>query len=404
MSGDSVTFTAANLPGPGAWTAWYLLDDGYDAATAGVDFEIGAIPMTFSLDKASYTSVEDVVVSWGNAPGNTNDWIGIYPSGVTPSSGSSGWMYAGGTADGSVTFSPSNLPGAGDWTAWYLLNDGYTPATAGVDFSIVNLTASIVSFTSSSDFIADGPVTLSWSLDDAGGNAPVDSLTISDGLNPVDVPGQSELVVNPAGTTEYTLSLNDGADTRVVKVFKDAGNTAAFFLDKTSYTTGEKVVVSWADVAGGSNDWIGLYKAGDTPGSVSSTLWTYLNGTQTGGGSTPSGSFAFEPLPKGDYFVVLLLDDGYTVAEGPILFTVAEGSAARFEVTQISYDPQADQISLTWTSRPNQTYAVSYSGDEEFEFNGEVNDSVSSDGDTTTLTFASPVPGSRKLYFRVSEN
>ncbi len=139
----SVTFTAAeNLP-PGAWTAWYLLNDGYESPTAGVDFDIEAIPMTISLDKASYAFDEDVVVSWANSPGNTADWLGIYPRGATPGPGSSGYLYVNGTqsatvgiATGSVTFTPASLPVPGAWTAWYLLDDGYTPATAGVDFDI----------------------------------------------------------------------------------------------------------------------------------------------------------------------------------------------------------------------------------------------------------------------------
>ena len=141
----SVTFITGSEdhPGliPGQWTAWYLLEDGYNPATAGVDFDITAPPvsMAFSLDKASYTSDEDIIVSWANAPGNSNDWIGIYPRGVTPAAGvgSSAWMYAGEVGEGSVTFASANLPGAGTWTAWYLLTDGYDPATAGVDFDIV---------------------------------------------------------------------------------------------------------------------------------------------------------------------------------------------------------------------------------------------------------------------------
>ena len=105
-----------------------------------------AAQMTFSLDKASYGASEDVVAVWANGPGNAADWIGIYPRGVTPSSGSSAWLYVSGTTsasvgaeEGSVTFAPSSLPGAGSWTAWYLLNDGYTPATEGVDLSLIHI-------------------------------------------------------------------------------------------------------------------------------------------------------------------------------------------------------------------------------------------------------------------------
>ncbi|MED5585520.1 MAG: endonuclease/exonuclease/phosphatase family protein [Verrucomicrobiota bacterium] len=331
----SVTFVPSSLPGAGSWTAWYLLNDGYTPATEGVDFDIvPAGQVSFSLDKTNYESEENVVASWTGAPGNATDWVGIYPRGVIPSQGSSAWLYVNGTQsatvgveDGSVTFTPGDLPGLGDWTAWYLLNDGYTPAAEGVDFSIQNVIASIVSFNSSSQFIGDDPITLSWSLDDAGGNIPIQSLTLEDGINPpIDVKGLTDIDVNPAGNAEYTLNLNGGVDTRLVKVFRDTGNSATFSLDKTSYSTGENVVVSWEDAAGGTNDWIAIYKLGETPGSVSSTRWNYLNGSQVGGGSFPSGSMSFAPFPDGDYFALLLLDDGYTVAQGPIRFTVGTGS------------------------------------------------------------------------------
>ena len=104
--------------------------------------DFASAQVSFSLDKASYGSSEDIIASWTNGPGNANDWIGIYPRGVTPSPGSSAWLYVNGTTtategvvDGSVTFTPFSLPGAGDWTAWYLLEDGYTPAAEGVDFT-----------------------------------------------------------------------------------------------------------------------------------------------------------------------------------------------------------------------------------------------------------------------------
>ena len=334
----SVTFTPSLLPGPGSWTAWYLLDDGYTPATEGVDFDIhnngDGLLGSFSLDKTSYESTDDIVASWTDGPGNPTDWIGIYPRGMTPRSGSSGWLYLNGTqsattgaVDGSVTFTPADLPGLGDWTAWYLLNDVYTPATEGVDFSIVNVIASIVSFKSSSQFIGDEPINLRWSLDDAGGNIPIQSLTIEDGINPpIDVKGLTSIDVKPTVNTEYTLNLNDSDDTRQIKVLKDTVSTAEFSLDKTTFTTEENVVVNWNDAVGGPNDWIGIYKLGDTPGAVSATSWNYLNGTQTEGGTFPNGTMSFAPFPDGDYFAALLLNDGHSVAQGPIRFTVGIGS------------------------------------------------------------------------------
>ena len=412
----SVTFTPSFLPGPGSWTAWYLLNDGYTPATEGVDFDIDInnddLLGSFSLDKTSYGSSEDIVVTWTEGPENATDWIGIYPRGVTPSPGSSGWLYVNGTqsataglADGTVTFTPFSLPGPGEWTAWYLLNDLYTPATDGVDFTIISDVASIVSFESSSQFIGNDPITLSWSVADSNGNIPIQSLTIEDGINPpIDVKELTSLDVNPSINTDYTLTLNDGADTRFLTVYKDTGSNAAFSLDWTTYTPEEDIVATWSDAAGGPTDWIGIYKLGDTPGSISSTSWNYLDGTQVGGGSFPSGSMTFPPLQEGDYFAVLLLNDGYTIAQGPIRFKVSLDGRVRLKITEISYDQVTELITITWTSRPNKTYAVFFSDDGQLNFNADVDDSVVSAGDTTTLTFPNPEPDALKLFFRVVEN
>ena len=98
------------------------------------------------------------------------------------------------------------------------------------------------------------------------------------------------------------------------------------------------------------------------------------------------------------------VSNGYTIAQGPIRFKVSLDGRIRLKITEISYDQATEQITITWTSRPNKTYAVFFSDDEQLNFNSDVDDSVVSAGDTTTLTFSDPVPGAQKLFFRVLEN
>ena len=73
-----------------------------------------------------------------------------------------------------------------------------------------------------------------------------------------------------------------------------------------------------------------------------------------------------------------------------------------FAITSISYDQASEQVTLTWTSSPNRTYAVFFSDD--LNFDTDVDDSVVSAGDTTSLTFSNPAPGARQVFFRISEN
>ncbi|MGK4578970.1 alkaline phosphatase family protein [Kitasatospora sp. HPMI-4] len=61
---------------------------------------------------------------------SSTNWIGIYPTGVTPGQKASlTWQYAP-NGSGSLTFGTGSLSGPGTYAVWYLYNNGYT-ALAG---------------------------------------------------------------------------------------------------------------------------------------------------------------------------------------------------------------------------------------------------------------------------------
>ncbi len=92
---------------------------------------LGQTP-TVVAEHDNYLPEDPIVVSFSGGPGNTKDWIGIYPDGVTPGSqNSTRWNYVDGTQggnsglkEGSVLF-PTGLSFGGVWKAFFLLNDGY---------------------------------------------------------------------------------------------------------------------------------------------------------------------------------------------------------------------------------------------------------------------------------------
>jgi phospholipase C len=104
---------------------------------------------TLTLDKSSYAVGETIVASFAGGPATTRDWIGVYPRGTMPQSGSTIWVYltgghtvpASGLGAGTVSLgvgSDGSAPwplAAGNWTAYYLLDDGYSPV-ASFDFSV----------------------------------------------------------------------------------------------------------------------------------------------------------------------------------------------------------------------------------------------------------------------------
>lgn len=117
----------------GAWTTFFLLNDGY-SILAQTNFNVidATAPLARS-DKRTYLPGEAVTITFTNGPGNKLDWIGLYKAGQTPGGPSStDYLYVDGTqggstpkTDGSVTFA-SGLNAPGGYVAFFLENDGYT--------------------------------------------------------------------------------------------------------------------------------------------------------------------------------------------------------------------------------------------------------------------------------------
>jgi len=54
-------------------------------------------------------------------------------------------------------------------------------------------------------------------------------------------------------------------------------------LAKSTYAPGEDIVVNFSNGPGNKDDWIGIYKAGEEPGSNFTRLWLYTDGTNAKG-------------------------------------------------------------------------------------------------------------------------
>jgi hypothetical protein len=102
-------------------------------------------------DHATYLPGETIVVFFKNGPGNRKDWIGLYPEGIVPGTGtpSTRWYYVDNTQagnqglkEGAVTFT-GGLNLAGDWVAFLLLNDEWD-TLAQVSFRVADPTMPLV--------------------------------------------------------------------------------------------------------------------------------------------------------------------------------------------------------------------------------------------------------------------
>jgi hypothetical protein len=91
-------------------------------------------------EKKTYDKGEPITVTWYGAPANRWDWIGIYERGADPQKDYYIlWSYTQATVAGDYTFGRADAGpwplDPGDYTVYYLLNDGYRQI-AGGDFAV----------------------------------------------------------------------------------------------------------------------------------------------------------------------------------------------------------------------------------------------------------------------------
>jgi hypothetical protein len=129
-----------------------------------------------------------------------------------------------------------------------------------------------------------------------------------------------KLTLSLAQTGKYFIAFfeNDGYQELTERVYIYVLTKPVLTLNKTVFTADEIIRIDYANAPGIPNDWIGIYKTGDTPGLTSSTQWKYTSGAQ--------GSLNFSDLPAGFYFASYFLDDGYTEACERVYFEVDAGT------------------------------------------------------------------------------
>ena len=121
----SGTVTLPSPGSPGTYEARLFYDNTYGRMAQSTFEVLGSSP-TIGTVAATYTVGDDIVVWWEDAPGNLDDWVGLYEDGAAagPGSPSLDWAYTGGAIDGSLSFSSSSLaPGA--YEGRLFINDTY---------------------------------------------------------------------------------------------------------------------------------------------------------------------------------------------------------------------------------------------------------------------------------------
>jgi hypothetical protein len=328
---------------------------------------LGASP-SVSPDKAVYASGESIVVTFSDGPGNAKDWLGLYREGQTPSEDLAElWVFVDGTTDGlvalssgSATFSGLN---PGKWVVYFFENDTYEVLASSaieVRVAIPDGPESVVT----DKLVYEPGETIVVTFTDGPGNR-LDWVGIyRSGQVPGQIASTRWLYVDGTTSGETGLSsgsvtfagglgegewdvyflANDGYEILAGTSIQVAPTTPGVSTDKSLYAQGEEIVVTFARGPGNPKDWIGIYREGQAPGEVDSTLWLYVDGTTSGTEGLEQGTVTFPSgmAAGGEWVVFFLENDGYEILASRA-FTVLAGAGAPFVLANHSnYFPGED--------------------------------------------------------------
>ncbi|WP_118952851.1 fibronectin type III domain-containing protein [Taibaiella helva] len=112
------------------------------------------------------------------------------------------------------------------------------------------------------------------------------------------------------------------------KVYNSVVVNPALVLDTNRYLPGQTIHATFTNGSPHPEAWIGIYKKGQTPGSVNSTAWGYTNAT--------SGTKNFTLSQPGEYYAAYFNDGGYT--EGAPRQPFYYGPSVQLSTTLANYN------------------------------------------------------------------
>lgn len=119
-----------------------------------------------------------------------------------------------------------------------------------------------------------------------------------------------------AGDWAIYLLLNDDYTKLATNLFQivDPG-TPLVRANQRLYTAGQAIEITFINGPANPKDWVGIYKEDQTPGGPPSTLWAYVDGTQSGNTGRDSGTITFATglAEPGTYVAYFLLNDDYDI-------------------------------------------------------------------------------------------
>lgn len=144
---------------------------------------------------------------------------------------------------------------------------------------------------------------------------------------------------------DRNLEWSDWSDVKQFEVTGSVVSNPTFTLNKTEYLQNEPITATFTGGPGNQQDWVGIYKKGQNPATVTSQVYAYTNG-QTAG----TVNFNTGLANKGQYFAGFFANNGYTEITPRKNFYV--GPKVQLQATSDVY-PVGGTVIINYSNGPN---------------------------------------------------
>ncbi|WP_169815716.1 fibronectin type III domain-containing protein [Pseudotamlana agarivorans] len=304
------------LPKAGNYYLAMFTNDSYTQVSNAIPITITNTPAIY-LDSNIVNQDEPFDVHFVNAPGNTNDWLGIYFDGQTPSGVTSqDWSYINSEINGARRFTLTN---GGEYFVALFENDGYNELANRIAFK-VRATPILSSSQSIFDETDDVNIELTsgglanvtdWIGVYKSGTEPSPSTLVAR-FDVTSIPQTFNFGVLQEGAY-YTVYHTNGSYNEFGsrEPFQIGNQIVTLSTNSTDYYLGDAITFSLSNGTGDNEDYIAVFPSGSNP-EVDSH-YTFLNLGDTANGSVElngtTGNSEDEntlPVDAGTYFAVVM--------------------------------------------------------------------------------------------------
>jgi len=312
---------------------------------------------TVTTNAANYDPTVDIVVNFSGLHGSATDWIALAPAG-SPLTTATRWMYSGGVAAGSVTFTSGIPTGGGTYVARAFDNDTYVLMGESAPFTITDVSGAMISLDQTT-YDIDQTIVVNFSGVPAGDKNWVAIKPQGSGYGI-----EARWVYAPnasSGTVTFPSGLYGGTD-----VFSGGNYHATFYINDTAliaaetgdvvfgctvttdlgtYSAFQPITINMTHLNADPNAYVALAPQGSSRDTITSFLFSTgsANFTRTFDDGLPAGTYVARGFPANTYFKSC----------ESAAFTVVQNSTLVSDMPSYTF---AQPITATWTNAPGNQF------------------------------------------------